>query len=67
MRVRIEVSEFIKETLKITLEEVRGLIEEDKIEFKDSIKNISTFRKLRRELGVTYDDFQVKYWRLLKI
>ena len=64
---RIESLEVIKKALKITLKEMRELIEEDKIEFQDSIKNISTFRKLRRELGVTYDDFQVKYWRLLKI
>lgn len=66
MRFRIEASELIKETLKITLEEVRELIEEDKIEFQDSIKNISTFRKLRRELGVTYDDFQDEVLEAIK-
>ena len=48
----------IEEVLEITLKEIKELIEEGKIEFQDSLKNRETFRILRRELGITHDDFQ---------
>lgn len=40
------------------LMEVKELVQAGKVQFQDSKKNIETMRKLRRELGITYDDFK---------
>lgn len=51
-------SKFKEQILEITLKEIKELINENKIEFQSSPKNTNTFRTLRRELGITHDDFQ---------
>lgn len=56
----------IEEILEITLKEIKELLEEGKIGFKDSPKNIKTFRILRRELGITHDDFQNEVLEAIK-
>ena len=56
----------IEKVLEITLKEIKKLIKEDKIEFQSSSKNISTFRELRRELGITHDDFQDEVLETIK-
>lgn len=66
MVFNIENGKFIEEALKITLEEIKDLIAEGKIEFQNSEKNMLTFRKLRRELGITHDDFQNEVLEAIK-
>lgn len=55
-----------KELLEMTLKEVKELIKEDKIEFQNSEKNMLTARKLRRELGITHNDFQEEVLEAIK-
>ncbi len=47
-----------KEQTEKILIEVKKLIIDGKFEFQPSSKNMATMRKMRRELGITYEDFQ---------
>lgn len=51
-------SEYFREIVLETLEEVKELVKDSKIEFQPSTKNSETFRVLRRKYGITYEDFK---------
>lgn len=54
----LKTNEFIKSQVNETLIEVKTLIDNNSFEFQATSKNIETYRNLRRELGITYDDFK---------
>lgn len=56
----------IEELLRLALNEIEELIDEGKIEFQNSKKNMLTFRELRRELGITHNDFQNEVLEAIK-
>ena len=57
---------FRKIYIEKILVELKTLVEEGKVQFQQSHKNINTFRTMRRELGITFEDFKEEIIETIK-
>lgn len=56
----------IEKLLEEILEEARECVNKGEFELQFSEKNIDTFRKIRRELGITLEDFEDEILEAIK-
>ncbi len=66
MKNNICDSDYLNKIILNTLEKIKKLVNENKVEFQPTTKNMETFRILRRELGITYNDFKLEILDTIK-